>query len=272
MTRRALRCVVLTVVLLLRLLGAVWGDEGELDCVLTPYVVVNVSSAVAGVLESVTVDRGDVVKKGQILARQEASVEHAVIAVYEARATMESSIKAAETRLELNTRKHSRNAGLFQKALIAADVMDEAEATRQLAELELHEATEARTLAQLELQRTRAELGRRTVRSPITGIVVERFLSPGEYTEQQPILKLAQLDPLHVETFAPVSLLGKVRVGMQARVRPQALPGQDYVAKVTVVDKVVDAASGTFGVRLTLPNKRYRIPAGLKCRVQFLEQ
>jgi hypothetical protein len=39
---------------------------------------------------------------------------------------------------------------------------------------------------------------------------------------------------------------------------------------VTVVDRVVDAASSTFGVRLELANPDYRLPAGLKCRVRFL--
>lgn len=40
-------------------------------------------------------------------------------------------------------------------------------------------------------------------------------------------------------------------------------------ARVTVVDRVVDAASGTFGVRLALPNPGHRIPAGLKCKVRL---
>jgi multidrug efflux pump subunit AcrA (membrane-fusion protein) len=38
---------------------------------------------------------------------------------------------------------------------------------------------------------------------------------------------------------------------------------------VVVVDKVVDAASGTLGVRLELPNPDNKIPAGIKCRVTF---
>jgi multidrug efflux pump subunit AcrA (membrane-fusion protein) len=46
------------------------------------------------------------------------------------------------------------------------------------------------------------------------------------------------------------------------------LPGS-FSAKVAVVDRVIDAASGTFGVRLRLPNPGNRIPAGIKCSVQF---
>lgn len=41
-------------------------------------------------------------------------------------------------------------------------------------------------------------------------------------------------------------------------------------ATVTVVDRVIDAAIGTFGVRLSLPNPDYRLPAGLRCQVRFL--
>jgi len=75
-----------------------------------------------------------------------------------------------------------------------------------------------------------------------------------------------------VEVFAPVSWLGRITVGQRAFVVPEAPVGGGYEAKVTVVDRVVDAASGTFGVRLELPNPSYALAAGLKCRVRFLGQ
>ena len=124
-------------------------------------------------------------------------------------------------------------------------------------------------LADLELRKSTAELARRTIRSPIAGVVVERSLSTGEFVKQDPILKLAQLDPLRVEAFVPVSMLGKIRVGMDAQVMPEAPVNGVHQAKVTVVDRVVDAASGTFGVRLELPNPDYHLPAGLKCRLRL---
>jgi len=43
-----------------------------------------------------------------------------------------------------------------------------------------------------------------------------------------------------------------------------------YQAIITVVDRVVDSASGTFGARLELPNPKGDIPVGVKCRVTFL--
>lgn len=124
-------------------------------------------------------------------------------------------------------------------------------------------------LADLELRKSTAELARRTIKSPIPGVVTERSLSTGEFAKQDPILKIAQLDPLRVEAFAPVSMLGVITVGDEAQVIPQDPVNGSYAAKVTVVDKVIDAASGTFGIRLELPNPEFQLPAGLKCRLQF---
>lgn len=126
-----------------------------------------------------------------------------------------------------------------------------------------------RRLADLELNRTAAEVALRTIRSPINGVVVERFMHPGEFPKQERILKLAQIDPLRVEAYAPVAMLGKISVGAQAIIKPEDPVGGNHTAKVTVVDHVVDAASGTFGVRMELPNPDFRLLAGLRCTVKF---
>src|SRR5262249_62312448 len=124
----------------------------ELDCLIEPFVTVKVSSAVNGLLETVTVDRGDLVKKGQILATLESGAEKAAIEVLRARATLESAIKTGQARLELSTRTQSRNDGMFQKSLISAEKMDEAETSKRLADMVLLEATDNRRLAELELR------------------------------------------------------------------------------------------------------------------------
>ena len=247
-------------------------SDTTLDCLIEPYMVVNISSAIEGVLDTVAVDRGDMVKKGQVLATLESNVEQATIALARARAAMEAPLQINQTRLELSMRRHSRNEGLYARSLIPADGMDEVATTRRLAELGLQEATESRHLAELELQRVTAELTRRTIRSPINGVVVERFRHPGEFANEEPILKLAQLDPLRVEVFAPIDLLHRIDVSRRAEVRPEAPLTGVYEARVTVVDRIVDAASGTFGVRLEMPNRNYRLPAGLKCHIRFLSE
>jgi len=172
-------------------------------------------------------------------------------------------------RLDFGLRKFIRTDEMYKKDLVPLKELDEAETQKILAEIGVLEAKENREVAELELERARAALEQRTLRSPVTGVVTERVLYSGEFVKGTPVLKLAQIHPLRVEVIAPVSLLGKVAVGMSAEVNPEAPVGGVHAAKVTVVDRVVDAASGTFGVRLELPNPTYRLPAGLKCKVRF---
>jgi RND family efflux transporter MFP subunit len=244
----------------------------ELDGLIEPYMVVNVGSGVAGILETVKVDRGDVVKKGQILAALQSGVEKATLELARARARLEASIKAKQANLHFCLRKQSQTKELYEKGAIPFDEMDKAETNRTLAEMELQEALDNKRLAKLELKRATEVVKRLTIRSPINGVVVERFMHPGEYVEDRPILKLAQIDPLNVEIIAPVSLYGSIKKGIRAAVRPEAPMSSLYTAEVKIVDTVIDAASGTFGVRLELPNPDHHLPAGLKCSVVFPEQ
>jgi RND family efflux transporter MFP subunit len=243
--------------------------QGGFDCLIEPNAMVAVGFAVDGLVETVAVDRGDLVRAGQVLASLESSVERSAVALATARAQVESPLKSSRVRLEFGERRFVRTDELYKKSLVPLKELDEAETQKVLAEIGIIEATENQKLAELELERARAALALRTIRSPIDGVVVERALHPGELVKQGPVLKLAQLDPLRVEVIVPVAQLGKVLVDMRADVIPEAPLTGVFPARVKVVDRVVDAASGTFGVRLELPNPDYRLPAGLKCKVRF---
>jgi HlyD family secretion protein len=240
-----------------------------LDCLMNPYLIVAVSFSTDGVLDTVAVDRGDLVKEGQVLATLESSMEKATIALAAARARIESAMKSNQVRMDFGVRRFVRTDEMYKKDLVPLKELDEAETGKILAEIGVLEAKENREIAELELERARAALAQRTLRSPVTGVVTERVLSPGEFVKGTAILKLAQIHPLRAEVIAPVALLGKIAVGMRAEVQLEAPLGGSHPATVTVVDRVVDAASGTFGVRLELPNADYRLPAGLKCKVRF---
>lgn len=245
------------------------GQNSDLDCLIEPSQVVTVSMPVEGLLETVTVDRGDLVKKGQVLATLESSVERATVAVARARAVTETPIKGSQIRIDFGDRRLTRTELAYKEGGLPLKELDEAETSKILAEIGLLEARESKRLAEVELERAEAALALRTIPSPIRGVVMQRFLSPGEFAKQAPILKVAQIDPLYVEVIAPVAMLGKIAVGTRAEVIPEAPVGGVYPARVKVVDQVVDAASGTFGVRLELPNPSYRLPAGLRCKVRF---
>ena len=117
--------------------------------------------------------------------------------------------------------------------------------------------------------RAETALDRRRICSPIDVVVVARLRNPGEYIEDQPLLRIVKLDPLHVEAILPMRLFGKIRPGMLASVTPEHDEIANLTATVELVDPMGDAASGTFGVRLKLPNPDRTIPAGLKCSVEI---
>ena len=239
------------------------------DCVIEPNQLVEVSSAVTGVMDILKVKRGDFVKKGQILATLKSGIEKATVELARARAGRDQAIKAKTARSEFTRRRLDRNKELYRKKLVSEQVVDEAETEALLAELELGEFLENRAIAELELQRALESLKIRTIRSPFAGVVIDISVVPGESIENRPLLKIASINPLNVEVIAPVQLFGKIKKNMKARVFPEEPIGGRYTAKVVIVDQVIDAASGTFGIRLELPNRKYRIPAGLRCQVNF---
>jgi RND family efflux transporter MFP subunit len=245
----------------------------EFECVIEPQQVVKLASPVVGVIARLDVDRGDVVRQGQIVGKIEDGVEAAALALARARATNESAVKSAEARVRFLRRKHGRMDELHTKSVGSLASLEEAEAEAQVAEQQLKEAHLNRELTSLDVAHAEEVLKQRTLRSPIDGVVVERLLVPGEYrNEQSPVLTLAQIDPLRVEVFVPTAYHGQIRVGSEGEVRPEQPIGGVHVAKVTVVDHVIDAASGMFGVRLTLPNPQLALPAGIRCNVTFAMQ
>lgn len=241
----------------------------DLDCVIEPYRTVELSSPVQGVLEEVLVKRGDLVKKGQVLARLKSGVEKSGVVLAKARAESMTEIKVNTERYELSKRSLKRVEELYQKKLISPNDHDEAFTSVVVGELEVLLAKESHHVAQLELDRAREILKLRSIASPIDGVVVERYKSPGEFVEDQPLLKLVQVNPLNVEVIAPLHWLGVIKKGMAVQVYPEKPIGGSYKAKVVIVDPVVDSASGTFGIRLELPNDNHKISAGLTCDVKF---
>src|SRR3989442_9984459 len=107
--------------------------SAELDCLIEPYVVVALSSSVEGLVEAVTVDRGDLVKEGQVLVRLESSVGKAAVAVARARAEMESGIQSSQARLQLGGRPLVRPGGLLEPDLPPLNDSGEPENTKDLA-------------------------------------------------------------------------------------------------------------------------------------------
>jgi RND family efflux transporter MFP subunit len=244
----------------------------EHDCMIEARQAIEIRSPVEAVIEQVKVRRGDVVTRGQVLVELASGPERAALALARSRAEAQGEIKSAQARQDIAQKKADRALELFKQGFISANSRDEALADLQLASEELRRVRESQQLAELEAKRSAEVLAMRTIRSPLNGVVVEVLLKPGEFgaiSFKDPIMRLAQIDPLHVEVVLPVSAYGRVKARQFATVVPEQPVGGSYRTRVAVVDPVVDAASGTFGVRLELPNAKRAIPAGVRCKVRF---
>lgn len=252
---------------------AIHAASADYQCLIEPYQKIEIRSSVEALIEAVHVKRGSTVRKGQPLVQLHSGVEQAALASARFRAIMEGQLRSSEARVNYARDKLRRREELSKQNFVSSQDRDDAAAEMRVAEAELVEARDNRQLSELESRRLEELLRQRTLNSPFDGIVTEVQQHPGELAQTgegaRPILKMAQIHPLRVEVVLPVALYNSIRQGAAAEIEAEAPAKGRYKASVQIVDKVVDSASGTFGVRLELPNPAGNIPAGVKCKVRF---
>ncbi|MBC7699728.1 efflux RND transporter periplasmic adaptor subunit [Aquabacterium sp.] len=238
-------------------------------CLIEPDQVADVGSAVTGIIEKLNVALGERVQAGQSVVVLRADVERANANAATLRTQMDAEVKAAAANLALARQKVVRTQQLVAKDFVSQQALDQANAEMEVAVQKHTLARSQQRIYGQEQAMAQAQLGLRTLRSPINGIVVERYSNLGERVEDRPVLRVANIDPLRVSLMVPITQYGQVNVGDRLSIHPE-LPGIGTVsATVQYVDKVVDAASNSFRVRLSLPNPDHRLPAGLRCKADW---
>ena len=248
-------------------------EMGEFDCVIEAKMMIKLGSPETGIVEAVKVDRDTTVKKGEIVAQLDSELQRILLEQAKLKASNEWDIKSEHRRLAYRNTEAERAETLYNRQSGSAKARDEALTEKELAEFALSKAQMDHKMAQVDMTQAQTRLDRRSIRSPVNGVVADLTIRPGEYVyEQTPLMTIAEIDPLYVKVFVPVRHYRQIHVGTIAEVVPEAPIGGHYKAQVTVVDRVFDTASSTFGVRLELPNPNYSLPAGMRCRIQFLLQ
>jgi RND family efflux transporter MFP subunit len=239
-------------------------------CLLKPRRVIQLGSPVFGLLAELFVDRTDVVKEGQVVAKLDSRVEEAQVALDKHRASITTQIEAAQTDLAWNQRELERKRKLEKNMWSKINDVDEYATRVEQNLIAIRKAQTDQQTAMLEAQRSESQLQLKLIKSPVDGVVTEIKLSPGEYIyETTPMMTIAQVDPLNVDLVLPAERYRAVAVGMVAELRLKAPLHATYEAKIDAIDSTIDAASDTFRVRLVLPNPGNAIPAGVRCSVQL---
>lgn len=240
-----------------------------LGCLIEPDRTTSIGSQVVGIVHQIHVKRGESVRAGQVLVTLRADVERANASAAKTRAAVDAEVLAAQTGVELAAQKLRRAQSLQAQNFVSPQAVDLARGELDIAEQKLSQVKGQQRIWIEERGVAEAQLALRTVRSPFDGVVVERFVNPGERVDERPLLRVAVINPLRVELMVPTAQYGSISLGDSVTIRPE-LPGAGAVnATVQHVDRVFDAASNSFRVQLSLPNADHRLPAGLRCKADL---
>lgn len=176
----------------------------------------------SGIALSVAAEVGDAVREGEVLVRLDG-----------ARAALAAAQTAAQMRkLESN---YARSRQLAEQQLVSAN-------DNEQLRYDLENARAANRLANLELSWT-------TVTAPISGVVAERMIKPGNFVQaNEPIFRIVDDARLEAELNVPERELATLKAGLPVTLAVDALPGRTFEGTIDRVAPVVDAESGTFRV------------------------
>ncbi len=251
------------------LLAAPLAAQQAISCILRPIHEIEVAPPVAGLLEEITVDRGDAVEKGQVLGRLQAHVEEARLAAARQRAESTAAVEAREAQVAEIERQLEQVRSLTERGVAAQNQLDEMLAEVSVARAQLAETQDARLAARLEADAAEAAVALRVIRAPVSGLVLIRHVDPGEYAAaDEPLLDLVTVDTLLAEILLPAAAQGDVARGDTVTVTDET-GTLVRAGRVDAVDPVIDAASRSFGLRVRLDNADGAFVAGSRCGASF---
>jgi RND family efflux transporter MFP subunit len=232
------------ILLCLALLSTARGED--IQGLVLPLKSVSVASPVIQeVIDSVLVEEGDSVKEGQVIVQLRAEKEALQVEQYS---------KLVEQR---------QFTAKGAEALAKEKMMSKEAALEKQTELQL---------AQIQLRQAEVLLKEKTIRSPLSGIVVKKHKEAGESVERvEKLVDIVNIDQVYVHFYLNPKLLNVVKVDQTVSVRFPVLGEQKFEGKVSFVDPRIDATSGLLLVKLQVNNPGHVIKPGMRGLADFAQ-
>jgi cobalt-zinc-cadmium efflux system membrane fusion protein len=221
--------------------------------------VVHIVPRLTGVVESVTANEGDRVRKGQVLA----------VISSQTLADQRSELLAARKRLALARTTYAREKALWEEKISAEQ--DYLQARNAMQEAEIVTQNAQQKLASLGGSLSSGgNLTRYEIRAPIDGTVVEKHLALGEVVKDDAnIFTIADLSTVWAEMTIYAKDLNSVKIGQQATVKASAFESQSS-GVVSYVGALVGEQTRTAKARIVLPNPKGVWRPGLPVNIELV--
>ncbi len=201
----------------------------------------DIITRVTGIIEQLSVEEGDYVEKGQVLAKIDPR-------------RYQLALDKADAELEGINQELQRLSLMAEKKLVSAQASDKLKYQHQA-------AVAARKLAELDLQDSQ-------IVAPISGFVSHRYVKPGYFTQgYQKLFHIVDSTNLQAIVYLPEHQLSNVKLDQQANLSFSARKNQIYQAKVRSVSPVIDPSSGTFKVILSINNNKQELKPGMFAQI-----
>ena len=222
---------------------------------------VHVVPRLTGQVESVAVNAGDRVRRGQVLA----------VVSSQALADQRSELMAAQKRLTLARTTAEREKKLWEEKISAEQ--DHLQARQALQEAEITEQSARQKLASLGAAPLAAgQLTRYEIRSPIDGVVTDKKIAVGEFLKEDAnIFVVADLSTVWVEMDVQAKDLNVVKVGQKATVKATSFEAQAS-GTLSYVGAVVGEQTRSAKARVVLPNPKGIWRPGLPVSVELVAE
>ena len=207
------------------------------SCIVRPSRDAELATSLAGIVDNVDAVAGQRVAQGAVLLTLQQEVARA-------------SLDLAVTRERFAARAVQRNQGLIDEGLLAKSEVD-----RLLSEL---------AVAQLERQKIAAEVDYLSLRAPFSGVVAEVLISAGEWSGEQAVIRLINVDQLKLSMTAKQASFAALSPGSQITMKVYA---DTSPVEATVVARapMLEPASASFLVSAEFDNRQRKIVPGVAC-------
>ncbi len=258
-----------------------------------PYQEVDIMAKVAGYVKSITVDVGDRVKEGQLLAtleipemaddraRAQAALDRSQAEVTRA----QDQVQQAQSAHDIAHLSYSRLAQVSKQkpGLVAQQEVDDAHSKDLVSEAQISAARSNLAAAQEQVHVNNAELQKiktlfdyTRVTAPFAGVITKRFADTGSMIQAgtassiqaMPLVRLSQNSLLRLILPVPESAVPTVHIGQQVEVRVKTL-NRSFSGRVTRFDEKVALATRTMDTEVDVPNPSLILIPGMFAEVNL---